>query len=160
MFGKSAISIGRGSHLPGYIAENHGIAALERNHNTGKPYEDNLCFFHCLALHNGCHTKNLERDTQYYYQQYRNAELGKNKFHCVKLSELDQLEKVYEVNIQVYSLAPTQTHGTTVEDDDNEENRPDIAATLIQSIYDLFHISLTFISFTGTYEPTTDLLPT
>ena len=28
-----------------------------------------------------------------------------------------------------------------------------------QFIYDLFHISLTLISFTGTYEPTTDLLP-
>ena len=27
-------------------------------------------------------------------------------------------------------------------------------------IYDLFHISLTLISFTGTYEPTIDLLPT
>ena len=29
-----------------------------------------------------------------------------------------------------------------------------------QFIYDLFHISLTLISFTGTYEPTIDLLPT
>ena len=28
-----------------------------------------------------------------------------------------------------------------------------------QLIYDLFHISLTLISFTGTYEPTIDLLP-
>ena len=29
-----------------------------------------------------------------------------------------------------------------------------------QFIYDLFHISLTLISFTGTYETTIDLLPT
>ena len=29
-----------------------------------------------------------------------------------------------------------------------------------QFTYDLFHISLTFISLTGTYEPTIDLLPT
>ena len=29
-----------------------------------------------------------------------------------------------------------------------------------QFIYDVFHISLTLISFTGTYEPTIDLLPT
>ena len=29
-----------------------------------------------------------------------------------------------------------------------------------QLIYDLFHISLTLISFTGIYEPTIDLLPT
>ena len=102
---------------------------MENNANTGKPYEDNLCFFRCLAVHNGCHTKNLERDTQYYYQQYRDAGLGKKKFHGVKLSELDELEKLYEVNIQVYSLAPTQSHS---EDEDNEENTPEIAATLLR----------------------------
>ena len=44
-------------------------------------------------------------------------------------SELDDLEKLYEVNIQVYSLAPTQSHS---EDEDNEENTPEIAATLLR----------------------------
>ena len=122
--------IGRGKYLPGYIVDNSGITPLDRNIQTGKPNEDNLCFFRCLALHNGCHTKNLERDTQYYYQQYRDAGLSKKKFHGVKLSELDQLEKVYEVNIQVYSLAPTQTH--CEEHEENEENRPDISASLIR----------------------------
>ena len=118
--------IGRGKYLPGYIVDNSGIDALESNAKTGKPYEDNLCFFRCLALHNGCHTKNLGRDTQYYYQQCRDAGLSKKKFHGVKLSELEELEKVYEVNIQVYSLAPTQIHG---EEDDNEDNAPEITAT-------------------------------
>ena len=32
-------------------------------------------------------------------------------------------------------------------------------ASFPQFIYDLFHISLTLISCTGTYEPTIDLLP-
>ena len=122
--------IGRGKYLPGYIVDNIGITPLDRNIQTGKPYEDNLCFFRCLALHNGCHTKNLERDTKHYYQQYRDAGLSKKKFHGVKLSELDQLEKVNEVNIQVYSLAPTQTH--CEEHEENEENRPDISASLIR----------------------------
>ena len=121
--------IGRGSHLPGYIAENHGITPLDRNRNTGKLYKDNLCFFRCLALHNGCHTKNLERDTKHYYQQYREAGLVKKKFHGVKLSELGELEKLYEVNIQVYNLAPTQTHG---EEQEETEDKPDIAATWIR----------------------------
>ena len=70
----------------------------------GKPYEDNLCFFRCLALHTGCHTKNLERETKHYYQQYREAGLSKKKFHGVKLSELDDLEKLFEVNIQAFVL--------------------------------------------------------
>ena len=28
--------IGRGSHLPGYIAKNHGVTPLDRNRQTGK----------------------------------------------------------------------------------------------------------------------------
>ena len=78
--------IGRGKYLPCYIVENRGIDVLENDKNTGKPFQDNLCFFHCLALHNGCHTKNLERDTELHYQQYREAGLAKKKFHGVKLS--------------------------------------------------------------------------
>ena len=49
----------------------------------------------------------------------------------MKLSELDELEKLYEVNIQVYNLAPTQTNGED-KDDAEEETRPDIATTLIR----------------------------
>ena len=45
--------IGRGKYLPGYIVENRGLEPLDRNIRRGKPYEDNLCFFRCLALHNG-----------------------------------------------------------------------------------------------------------
>jgi len=86
--------------------QNRGIILLDRDIRKGRPYQDNLCFFRCLALHNGCHTKNLERDTKHYYQQYREAGLVKKKFHGVKLSELDELERLCEVNIQVYNLAP------------------------------------------------------
>ena len=50
----------------------------------------------------------------------------KKKFHGVKLSELDELEKLYKVKIQVYSLALTQNHR-----EDNEDNESDIAAILI-----------------------------
>ena len=124
--------IGRGKYLPGHIVNNRGIDALETNANTGKPYEDNLCFFRCLALHNGCHTKNVERDTQHYYQQYRDAGLSKKKFHGVKLNQLDELEKLFEVNIQVYNLALTQKNG---EEDEENEDKPDIAATLIRHSY-------------------------
>ena len=35
----------------------------------------------------------------------KNTGLEKKKFHGVKLSEQDELEKLYEVNIQGYSLA-------------------------------------------------------
>ena len=45
------------------------------------------------------------------------------------MSELDELEKLYEVNIQVYSLVPTQNHE---EDENDQENAPQIAATLLR----------------------------
>ena len=60
--------IGRGTYLPSYLAKNHGLVALDRNCNNGKVYSDNFCFFRALALHNGCHPKNLERDAQHYYE--------------------------------------------------------------------------------------------
>ena len=119
--------IGRGKYLPHYLVENRGITPLDRNIRRGN--HDNLCFFRCLAPYNGCHTNNLERDTKHYYQQYREAGLAKKKFHGVKLSELDELEKLFEINIQVHSLAPTQKHGEEIEE---EETRPDIAATLLR----------------------------
>ena len=111
----------------------------------GKPHEENLCFFRCLALHNGCHTKNLERDTKYYYQQYKEA-YQVRRFHGVKLAELDKLEKRFEVNIQVYSLAPTQTHGSNEEDD---EETPDIATTLIRRSHRHYSSTL-YLSSTST----------
>ena len=122
--------IGRGKYLPGYIVDNMGIIPLDRDIRRGIPYEDNLCFFRCLALHNGCHTKNLERDTKHYYQQYREAGLSKKKFHGVKISELDELEKLFEVNIQVYSLAPTQDHGAEDDGNDGNEDTPVLTAIM------------------------------
>ena len=103
--------IGRGKYLPRYIIDNMGITPLDRDIRKGKPYKDNPCFFCCLALNNGCHMKNLECDTQSYYEKYREAKICGKSFHGVKLGELDQLEKLYEIKIQVYSLAPTQSHG-------------------------------------------------
>ena len=48
--------IGRGKYLPGFIAESRGIDAVENNAKTGKPYEDTLCIFRCLALYNNMQT--------------------------------------------------------------------------------------------------------
>ena len=32
--------IGRGTYLPSYLVENHGLVALDRNHNNGKVYSE------------------------------------------------------------------------------------------------------------------------
>ena len=125
--------IGRGTYLPSYLAENHGLVALDRNHQTGKIYSDNLCFFRALALHNGCHPKNLERDAQHYYERYREFFPEKKKFFGVKLKDLPDLEHLYEMHISVYSLEPTKPDGEEGDEDNTEEENtvPDIAAQLV-----------------------------
>ena len=57
------------------------------------------------------HPKNVERDAQHYYEQYREFFPEKKKFFGVKLKELPDLEHLYEVNISVYSLEPTKPDG-------------------------------------------------
>ena len=123
--------IGKGQSLPHYIVENRGIDALNSNRQTGKIYSDNLCFFRALAVHNGCHPKNLERDAKHYYERYREFFPEKKKFFGVKLKELIDLEHLYEVNIFVYSLEPTKQDGEENEDDEPNDTKPEIAAELI-----------------------------
>ena len=126
--------MGRGTDLPDYLSKNNGLLPLDRNHQTGKIYSDNLCFFRALALHNGCQPKNLERDAKHYYEQYRETRPEKKRFCGVKLKELPELEHLYEVNIFVYSLGPTKPDGEEGEDDtekDDQDFFPEIAAQLI-----------------------------
>ena len=125
--------IGRGQSLPHYIVENRGIDALDRNYRTGKIYSDNLCFFRALALHNGCHTKNLERDAKHYYEKYRETLFDRKKLCGVKLKELPDIEHLFEVNIFVYALEPTKPDGEEEDENNTEEENtvPDIAAQLI-----------------------------
>ena len=115
--------------------ENRGIDALDRNYRTGKIYSDNLCFFRALALHNGCHTKNLERDAKHYYEKYRETLFDK-KFYGVKLKKLPGLEHLFEVNIFVYALEPTKPDGEEGDENNTEQENtvPDIAAQLVLSI--------------------------
>jgi hypothetical protein len=42
--------IGRSVRLPKYVLESPAIMSLDSSKKTGLPYEDKLCFFHCLAL--------------------------------------------------------------------------------------------------------------
>ena len=128
--------IGRGTDLPKYLSNNNGLLPLDRDHKTGKVYSDNLCFFRALALHNGCHPKNLERDAKHYYERYREALFDKKKFSGVKLKELPDIEHLFDVNIFVYALEPTKPDGEEEDEDNTEEGNtvPDIAAQLVLSI--------------------------
>jgi hypothetical protein len=82
-----------------------------------------------LALHRGCHPKNLERDTQHFYEQYDDSDY----FDGVTLEELPELEKLFELNIYVYRL---------VECYDEDNDKTDIVAQLTQRSHRSYAISM------------------
>ncbi|XP_031574894.1 uncharacterized protein LOC116308570 [Actinia tenebrosa] len=122
--------IGRSSLLPSYILNNKAIVALNCDDRTGLPYIDLLWFFRCLAVHNGCHTKNLERDTKHYLERF--CQTNPIEFAGVELEDLSVLEKLFEVNIAVYSLEPTRPEGEVADEEPEENHQPEIAARLIR----------------------------
>lgn len=61
--------IGRATYLPPFILNNKALITLECNANTGQPYNDWLCFFRCLALHNQHHPKNLREPTNAFFER-------------------------------------------------------------------------------------------
>lgn len=62
-----------------------------------------------MTLHNGCHTKNLERDTKYNYEKCRETGICGKEFHGVKITDLDEIEKLFEVNIHIQFRNNTDT---------------------------------------------------
>ena len=98
--------IGQGSDLPPYLRKNNGLLPLDRDHNTGKPYKDNLCFFQALAFHSGCHPKNFECDAKHYYEQYQETRHDKKKFCGVKLKELPFLTPMKSTSLSIPSSPP------------------------------------------------------
>ena len=55
--------IGHPTELPSYIKNNDSIIALTKNSHTGMPYDDNLCLFRCITLHQGKGERSFQRAT-------------------------------------------------------------------------------------------------
>ncbi len=98
--------IGRGERgtFPKWLVENRGLDPLEKDKNTGKLYNDNLCFFRCLARHQGYGLKNLETKTKQLASKYVATLDNPLKFTGVTLTELHRLDKLFGIQTLVYSL--------------------------------------------------------
>ena len=89
-------TIGSRVQLPDYILNHRSIIALARDRNNNKPYDDNLCFFRALSLHNGCHVKNLEKCSKHYFRSYLSSSgMKEHGFQGIDLSELPELELLF-----------------------------------------------------------------
>jgi len=65
--------MGSGKVIPDYVKSNKGLYALVTNKKTGVAYEDNLCLFRCLSLHQDKDVGNCERSTLRNFEKYCQA---------------------------------------------------------------------------------------
>ena len=77
------------------------MLSLDCNTSSGLPYEDNLYFPHCLAVHQRYHPHNLGRDTCHLFECYAESN---EEFDGITLGELPDLEKLFELIIFVHEL--------------------------------------------------------
>ena len=102
---KLSFSIGSAAELPWFILNSKFSHALVKD-RYGRPYEDNLCFFRCLALCKtrcGINTQEFERNTQYFFQFYlERTGVLESQYSGVNVWEIDNLAKTFELNICIF----------------------------------------------------------
>ena len=98
-------AIGCGKVIPDYVKNNRGIYALVTNKQTSVAYEDNLCLFRCLSLHQDKNVGNCERSTHCNFEKYCQAySVYPSSFPGIILFDLCAVEDLFEVNLMVYKL--------------------------------------------------------
>jgi len=98
--------------VPDFFLRNQGLVCLVGGSNG--PYEDNLCFFRCLAVHRGTPVKDVEVPAKTYYHQYlQHQDMTPADFKGVTLDDLVVLEQVFSLNVYVYDLQKTEAGDIT-----------------------------------------------
>ena len=93
--------------LPNRIRVSRSVTALDRNRTTGRPYEDNLCFFRRLALLERCRCGEGKRLVVKLYDTYKcctGVTCEPSDFPGVTLADLVTLERAFDVRITVFQL--------------------------------------------------------
>ena len=94
-----------GIELPHYITVNEAIVSVVRDRHSGEAYDDNLCLFRCLALHQGEGERHFRRATDANFELYlQEISLAPEDFDGVDVSDLYIAEELFQVSIVVYSI--------------------------------------------------------
>ena len=99
-----------GVTLSDYLKHNKAVVGLAKDEH-GATYNDNLCLFRCLALHQGCDVRHLEATVVTLYANYTDTLV--HDFAGVTIDDLSKIEATFGVNVVVYKLDEI-TDGTTV----------------------------------------------
>ena len=98
-----SVPIGNPDELPAYIKNAKSIHSLTHSYQTGKKYEDNKCFFCCLALHQGANINALETLTNKIKKELEDH-FGENFDEGVTLAHIADIEIKYKIAINIMSL--------------------------------------------------------
>ena len=91
--------MGKLTAIPHFLRQ-HGMKHFHRHPKSKKLITDNLCFFRCLSFFlykNTNHTKEL------FLKVY--GDLDPASYKGLSLSELSEIESLFQINIQVYKLS-------------------------------------------------------
>ena len=99
----SNVAIGAPIDLPEYLQRNMGLYSLTKAKQTGKPYDDRLCFFRALALHRGAKISALEVPAKRLLREFCDrVDIGVKDFSGISLDQLEDASKIFNVGINVY----------------------------------------------------------
>ena len=97
--------------VPEYIKNKKCIISLDINPSTKLPYTDYYCAFRCLAFHEGHRSiYNIEKSVKIYRDKwFRHKNINLKGFRGVLLSEMDDFEKLFQINVNVLELKQDDT---------------------------------------------------
>ena len=100
--------------LPDYVKRNKAIVGLEKDRYHMTTYNDNLCLFRCLAIHQGCDVRCIEATVATLYAKYTDN-TPVHDFAGVTLDDLHKVESKFKTNVVVYQLAEIDNGKTMAE---------------------------------------------
>ena len=91
--------------LPYYIKYNQAIIGLAKDKHGKLHYQDNLCFFRALAIHQGVPgNNNLQITHAVRHLLSLVTKEDPNTFEGIQLQDLPDMEVKFELNIMVFQL--------------------------------------------------------
>ena len=90
------------------LFRNRGVNLLINNPVTKTAYKDSLCFFRCLARHEGSPLHDLDEATLKLYDEWSSQPVA--DFKGVTMADLEPLETKFNVSIDVFEVSQNEEH--------------------------------------------------
>ena len=121
--------------LPTYIKKNKTVIDLETVPDRHKRYNDNVCLFRCLALHQGGDVLHLDTIVKNLYETYKkDDDVSMEEFAGVTLDDLYRVETTFLTNMCLYKLVES--------DDDDGKKTAELVRRSLCHYSDTLYLNL------------------